>query len=91
MSAYYTVPKSYIRPSYLPSSIQYKRKQIDIVYDCINDGAWWTLADISKATKQPIQSVSARLRDLRKLKYGKYTVRRERTSKKGLYVYKLEQ
>lgn len=52
------------------------------------DQRWRTLDDISRATGDPHASVSARLRDLRKGKFGAHIVERERV-KRGLYRYRL--
>lgn len=48
-----------------------------------------TLQQISKATGHSVQSVSARIRDLRKAKFGGRTVNRE-SKGRGLFAYKLE-
>ena len=52
------------------------------------DGAWHTLAEISMALGYPEASVSARLRDLRKKKFGSYTVEREYVIN-GLWRYRV--
>jgi hypothetical protein len=60
--------------------------QLAAVRDLMADGKHRTLADISKATGFPEASVSARLRDLRKLKFGGLNVQRDRIGE-GLFVY----
>jgi hypothetical protein len=52
------------------------------------DGKWRTLKDIEVATKSPQSSISARLRDLRKPKFGSFIVERKRV-KGGLYAYRV--
>ena len=52
------------------------------------DGLWRTLAEIAAATKSPEASVSARLRDLRKSRYGGYIVEREFVER-GLWKYRM--
>jgi hypothetical protein len=52
------------------------------------DGAWHTLRGISGLTGDPEASVSARLRDLRKRKFGGHSVLRERVAR-GLWRYRL--
>lgn len=52
------------------------------------DGDWRTLAEISLSVGAPEASVSARLRDLRKKKFGEYTVER-RYRGAGLYEYRI--
>jgi hypothetical protein len=56
------------------------------VYDEMRFGQWWTLAGLSVATGDPEASVSARLRDLRRL--PGYDVEREYV-RRGLHRYRL--
>jgi hypothetical protein len=58
------------------------------VRDLMMDGAWRTLAQIQTHTGDPLQSVSARLRDLRKERFGSYTVERRYVAN-GLYEYRV--
>lgn len=46
----------------------------------MSDGAWRTLEEIGSATNDPPASVSARLRDFRKERFGGYEVERRRRS-----------
>lgn len=62
--------------------------QLQRVRDLMADGQWRTLAAISVATGDPESSVSARLRDLRKARFGQRTVDRRRKSR-GLYEYRV--
>lgn len=48
------------------------------VYAVMRDGAWRTLAEIRAATGDPEASVSARLRDLRKVRFGGFNIERRR-------------
>jgi hypothetical protein len=52
------------------------------------DGAWHTLREIGDRTGDPEASVSARLRDLRKRKFGGHSVQRQRLAR-GLWRYRL--
>lgn len=65
--------------------------QIGRVFETMKDGIYRTLDELSEATGSPMQSVSARLRDLRKTRFGSFTVNRrvrgDRNS--GLYEYQL--
>lgn len=63
-------------------------RQAQIVYRIIRDGSWHTLSEISQRTGQPEASVSARLRDLRKERFGKHIIERRRLSM-GLWQYRL--
>jgi uncharacterized membrane protein len=51
-------------------------------------GDWWTLAELARATGYPEASISARLRDLRKPKFGGYTVERQYVER-GLFRYRV--
>jgi len=63
------------------------------VYECMKDGKWRTLGEIEVEGMLdiPAQSISARLRDLRKVRFGAHTVERQRRGKPwaGLWEYKL--
>lgn len=65
--------------------------QIEKVFNLIKDGQWRTLTEISDATGQPQASVSTRLRDFRKARFGAHTVeKRPRGERnKGLYEYRI--
>lgn len=65
-------------------------KQVQDVFNFMSDGRWHTLHDISNKTGHPEASVSARLRDLRKPKFGSFTVERRALSK-GLWQYRMGQ
>jgi hypothetical protein len=59
------------------------------VWDAMSNGAWWTLHELAAHTGDPEASVSARIRDLRKYKFGGWTVARERIAG-GRHRYRLE-
>lgn len=63
--------------------------QLARVLDLMKDGRWRTLAEIAKAVDGSEAGVSARLRDLRKPRFGGYVVERER-GEGGLHRYRLE-
>jgi hypothetical protein len=58
------------------------------VWDCMSDGKWRTLGEISRFTGDPESSVSAQLRHLRKERFGSHTVEKE-YREFGLFVYRL--
>ena len=64
------------------------KRQLDSVYACMADGLWHTLEDISVTLDCPEASVSARLRDLRKPRFGAHRVER-RYVRRGLFEYRL--
>ena len=63
-------------------------KQAQDVFNLMKDGEWRDLSHIALVTDHPEASVSARIRDLRKPKFGGYTVERRRLDG-GLFVYRL--
>jgi len=62
------------------------------VFTLMKDGEWRTLRQIASSTSDPEASVSAQLRNLRKLKFGGHQVakRHRGVPKEGLYEYQLE-
>lgn len=65
------------------------QKQLEDVRRIMLDGQAHTLEAISRKTGHPQQSVSARIRDLRKPKFGGYRVFRQHVCA-GLWKYRLE-
>ena len=65
--------------------------QMRKVYRVMFDGAWRTLPELSEKTGYPQQSISARLRDLRKEKFGSHRVARRARGERvrGLFEYRL--
>ena len=62
--------------------------QMAAVFDLMKDGLWRSLAQISEAVNAPESSVSARLRDLRKPRFGGHSVERRYVCK-GCFIYQL--
>ncbi len=63
--------------------------QLGMVRMLMSDGQWRTLAQISEAVDAPQASVSARLRDLRKPKFGGLDVEGKRVGVGGLWRYRI--
>jgi len=65
--------------------------QLNRVFNCMKDRKWRTLKEISRIVSAPEASVSARLRDFRKERFGSYVVemRPKEDRKKGWYEYRL--
>ena len=65
--------------------------QIKRTYDALLDGRWKTLTELSFTTGDPEASVSARLRDLRKAKFGGLDIQRQRRGEPslGLFEYRM--
>ena len=59
--------------------------QLERVYEVVKTG-WYTLAEIASQTGDPEGSISARLRDLRKEKFGSYDIRRKRVGNTFSYT-----
>src|SRR5262245_9192894 len=64
--------------------------QLSRVYRAMRGGTWHTLSDLETLTGDPQASVSARLRDLRKEKFGGHHVER-RYLHDGLWEYRLDE
>jgi hypothetical protein len=62
--------------------------QLDRIRRYMADGQWRTLQAIAEATGAPPASVSAQLRNLRKTRFGGWTVQR-RYDGHGLYQYRV--
>lgn len=59
------------------------------VWRVVEDGQWHSLAELAKLTGGTEASVSARLRDLRKPRFGSHVVERRRVKETGLFLYRL--
>ena len=62
--------------------------QIKRIYDLMRDGKWRTLKQIEDATGDPPASISAQLRNLRKVSFGSHVIEREHLGD-GLYAYRI--
>ena len=63
--------------------------QLSRVRRIMSMGDWWTLSLLAEAVGGSEAGVSARLRDLRKSRFGGYTVNRRRVRDSGLFEYQL--
>ena len=64
--------------------------QLDAVRKLMSDGQWRTFDDIAFMVAGSTTSLSARLRDLRKPKFGGYTIERRRVAREsGLFEYRM--
>jgi len=75
-----------------PETSQRLGGQLARVLQVVRDGKWRTLSDIRDEMHSPVstQSISARLRDFRKLKFGNYLVERRSTGTEGLHEYRVD-
>ena len=79
-------------PAYEPRyDLERLTGQIRRIYDLMIDGAWRTLDEIHRCTRDPPASISAQLRHLRKRRFGGHTInkRRRGDEEKGLWEYQL--
>ena len=63
--------------------------QMGAVWSLMRDGRWRTLNEIAAVTGAPEASVSARLRDLRKDRFGRLEVQRRRCGEGGTWRYRV--
>jgi len=63
-------------------------KQLETVKKTMLDGQWHTLQELSEIARASVAAVSARVRDLRKAKFGGYNVERLYV-RKGLWMYRI--
>ena len=69
--------------------------QLSLVRELMSDGRWWSIAQLADAIWKSgymatPQGISARIRDLRKARYGGREVdRRRKTPASGDYLYRL--
>lgn len=61
------------------------KKQIVRVYEAMNDHTWWTLDQLYHQTGAPEASVSARIRDLRKERFGGFQIEHRNTGPQHEY------
>ncbi len=60
------------------------------VLDAMSDGEWHTLGELELSTGYPQASISARLRDFRKKRFGSMDIQRRRVGDVGgLFEYRL--
>ena len=63
--------------------------QLKRIHDLMCDGLWRSLAEIELETGDPQASISAQLRNLRKMRFGAHDVRKRRRSESGTWEYRL--
>ena len=73
----------------VPRDTERLKRQLDKVYDLMKDGKPRTLLQLEQTTGAPQASISARLRDLRKERFGSLDVRK-RYVYRGLFEYWIE-
>jgi len=73
------------------SATQLKGTQLDRVRIALEGGTWLTLPELNRLTGDPVSSISAQMRHLRKPEHGSRTItkRRRGKSESGLFEYRL--
>lgn len=64
-------------------------RQLVCVRNVLRDREWHTLQELADECEASTQSVSARIRDLRKAKFGACLVDKERTGREGVWRYRM--
>lgn len=64
-------------------------RALQAVKEALSDGTWWTLAELAARCQCSEAGVSARLRDLRKARFGGHNIEAERCGTSGLWRYRL--
>lgn len=62
------------------------------VYQALSAGAWLTLPELHRITGDPVASISAQIRHLRKPEFGGHTIDRRRRGidARGLFEYRMQ-
>lgn len=68
--------------------------QLKAVEQILLDGQWHTIPQVALALRKKAlscteASISARIRDLRKARFGGYDVQRQRSNRDGLFEYRI--
>lgn len=65
-------------------------RQVDRVLAALQSGGWWTIPSLASVARSSHCSASARIRDLRKPKYGSHTIETRRVpNRPGVVEYRL--
>lgn len=75
----------------MSDSTQPEGTQIERVLRALKGGAWLTLPELHTLTSDPVSSISAQMRHLRRPEHGSHVIekRRRGASERGLYEYRL--
>ena len=76
-------------PGIEPQDVQRLATQLEKVRSVLRSGRWVTLAELAAATGGSEAGVSARIRDLRKLRNGSMRIDRRRVAG-GLFEYRMQ-
>jgi hypothetical protein len=85
----FSQPARFDGPDLTPEDTPRLATQLEAVRDFMTDGRFHTLTEIAAAAKCTTQSASARIRDLRKSRFGGHKVERRRIADTAVYQYRL--
>lgn len=73
------------------SAMQHEGTQLLRVLNALKGGEWLTLPELNKVTGDPVSSISAQIRHLRKPEHGSHTIKKRRrgAAERGLFEYRL--
>jgi hypothetical protein len=90
-----TQPTLFDGPTYDPALDEARlSRQLGRVWNALNEGGWWTLEELANVCGGSEAGVSARIRDLRKPRFGGYKIERLRGRDRkhpqgGLFFYRM--
>jgi len=75
----------------MSNATQHEGTQLARVFAALKGGEWLTLPELHIKTGDPISSISAQIRHLRKPENGSHTIRKRRrgAAERGLFEYRL--
>lgn len=77
-------------PDVQPADVVRLAGQLAKVRDAMSDNAWWTIEQLQQKCGGSAAGISARIRDLRKLRFGGHDIERERVAgHDGLFRYRM--
>lgn len=86
-----TKPLCFDGPDIDPTDVPRLATQLERVRAALSDGLWHTLDGLAREANCTTQSASARVRDLRKHRFGGHTIERQRVrGAPGVFVYRLQ-
>lgn len=59
------------------------------IYEALSGGRWYTLEALAKVGRCSEAAASARVRDLRKYRFGAHLIERRRVTETGLWAYRM--
>lgn len=83
------IPLRFDGPGLEPFDIERLGGQLRRVYELLSTGEWYTLARLAELVRGSEAGVSARLRDLKKRRFGSHLIEKRRVIEgRGLWEYR---